>query len=225
MFAEQTFLNLPVKRQQAIINTAVEEFALKEYESASLSTIVQKLGLAKGSFYRYFRNKEILYRYLMNYAIEFRLEKEKDLLQEPVKDFFDLLIENFKAKIKFDLEYPVLSGFLYNVAHEKNSDELGNIQEYVTMKMMNPLIRILKEKIRQGQIRDDISPELMAVHVLQVQHALYDYLSLIYRIDFRKNIKKKKPVLSLPEDEILKAATGFALLLKNGLTAPKKKRG
>ncbi|MCW3466008.1 TetR/AcrR family transcriptional regulator [Chitinophaga nivalis] len=224
MFATQTFLNLPHKRQQQIINTAVEEFALKEYESASLSAIVQKLALAKGSFYRYFKNKEHLYRYLLSYVVDFRLEKEKEWLQPPAKDFFALLTERFKAEIRFDLAYPGFSSFLHNVAQEKNSDELGNIQEYLTASMMKPLIPAIEEQIKLGHIRKDIPATLMAFQVLQVQQNLYNYLAFVYKMDSRKNVRRKKKAFSLPEEDIQQAAAGFALLLKNGLLAPGKKK-
>lgn len=48
----KTFENLPPERKKEIINAGLEEFSLHDFRSASLSKIIEKLGIAKGSFYR-----------------------------------------------------------------------------------------------------------------------------------------------------------------------------
>ena len=54
-------MNLTEERKKEIIDTCLREFALHDYNEVSLSKIIAELGLAKGSFYRYFETKRDLY--------------------------------------------------------------------------------------------------------------------------------------------------------------------
>ncbi|MEM7581277.1 MAG: TetR/AcrR family transcriptional regulator, partial [Cyanobacteria bacterium P01_A01_bin.80] len=56
MMSSQTFFNLPQIKRQNIANAAIAEFANHSYESASISAIVNRAAIAKGSFYQYFKD-------------------------------------------------------------------------------------------------------------------------------------------------------------------------
>src|SRR5678815_4721000 len=60
-----TFLNLPEDKRERIVELAIEEFSDKPYAQASISNIVARAGIAKGSFYQYFEDKLDLYRWLL----------------------------------------------------------------------------------------------------------------------------------------------------------------
>ncbi len=59
-----TFQNLPEEKRRRIVDLAVEEFSEHPYRQASLSRIVTRAGIAKGSIYQYFDDKLALYRWL-----------------------------------------------------------------------------------------------------------------------------------------------------------------
>ena len=63
---KQTFLNLPEEKRAAFLNIALDEFANNEYNSASITKIVEKAGIAKGSVYQYFQDKQDLFLYLVD---------------------------------------------------------------------------------------------------------------------------------------------------------------
>ena len=48
-------------RREAIIQAAIEVFSKKDFKTASISEIAQKAGIADGTIYQYFRNKEDLF--------------------------------------------------------------------------------------------------------------------------------------------------------------------
>ena len=48
-------------RREAIIRAAIEVFSKKDFKTASISEIAQKAGIADGTIYQYFRNKEDLF--------------------------------------------------------------------------------------------------------------------------------------------------------------------
>ena len=214
-----TFHNLSPTRKKVIAEEAIKEFAVHEYEAASLSAIIQRLGLAKGSFYRYFSHKAHLYEYLLQHATQFRLNFEKELFAPPIEDFFELLVDNFAAKIHFDQQYPIYSAFLYQVMQEKHP-EVAPLVKALKNQIIGMVIGLLSTSQQKDQLRTDVDLELMAFMVVDAQFSLYEYLEWKLGVDFRENIRKGLPVLSLPESEILQIARAFANLLKQGMLSP-----
>ena len=65
---KETFHNLPEEKKGQFINAALEEFAGNNFDTASVTRIVKKLGIAKGSVYQYFEDKLELWLYLKEYC-------------------------------------------------------------------------------------------------------------------------------------------------------------
>lgn len=63
-----TFLNLPAKKRARFLALAVREFADNDYAGASISRLVAQAGIAKGSLYQYFADKQDLFLYLIEHA-------------------------------------------------------------------------------------------------------------------------------------------------------------
>ncbi|MBN2349354.1 MAG: TetR/AcrR family transcriptional regulator [Bacteroidales bacterium] len=213
----KTFENLPQDRQKEILNEGFREFTMNNYSSASLSRIIKRLNLAKGSFYRYFTSKKDLYLYLIEYATNLRLKRVSDLLDSSDKDFFEIIIENFSEKIQFDIEYPLYSGFLLNVSRERFNEEIGNIELDTKKNLLKMVTGMVQKHLKLGQLRSDMDVELIAFLVIQVQFGIFDFISIKHQIDFSDNIKNEKPVFSIPREKIMDIVSGFSDLLKNGM--------
>lgn len=195
---------------------AAEEFALKDYESASLSEIIKRIGIAKGSFYRYFDSKLSLYRYVLNYAVQLRLKHKAQALNAQAEDFFELLVQNFQEKLAFDLKYPLFGALSYKVLQEQH-EEVRPTQQELRTQILEMITRMLKEQQRRGIVRKDIDRELMAFSIFHLQSGMYDYLAQRFHVDIRANIRARKPILELNEKEVFRVAQEMAALLKNGI--------
>jgi AcrR family transcriptional regulator len=217
MVALKTFNNLSKERQQVIIEAALEEFALNEYQTASLSDIIAKLNLAKGSFYRYFENKQSLYFFLLEHCTECRLKNDEVLIGNETHDIFELMVRHFLAKINFDKQYPLHSAFLYNVMQEKNNDELGNIQLTSKLKILELIKQLVIFNIKNKTLRDDIDSDAISFMILQTQLSITDYIAIKYKIDYRYNIRNKKPLYEIPDKEVVKISRYFVDILKTGI--------
>lgn len=217
----QTFLNLSKERRQKILDAAYEEFALNSYSTASLSKIISKLGLAKGSFYRYFSSKKELYLFLLKNATEMRLDNAMGMLESEDKSLYEKLVENFIMKVKFDLRHPVISGFLYNVLLEKENEETGNVEIMIRNEIDILIKRLLEIHIKKGEIRNDVDIDVLSFTIMQVQTGIYDFIEKKFNLDFRKNIREKKPVFSLPEEEIVNIVKDFGTILEKGFSNEK----
>ena len=56
------------------MDVIMDEFAENDYANVSISRIVTNAGIAKGSFYQYFEDKDDLYSYLFDLIIEAKAE-------------------------------------------------------------------------------------------------------------------------------------------------------
>lgn len=213
----QTFYNLSEERQKEILDTACKEFALHEYKVASIGNIIKELSVAKGSFYRYFKDKKDLYFNLIEYTEGLRMEQLEKLISTPGKDFYDILTENFAMKVRFDLEHPIYSGFQYNLIQEKNNEEIANVQLMIKNKIIEKVIQIIQPFVDSGTFRDDISIHDLAYLIVQVQWGMFDYLEMKYNLNFRENVKSGKPVFQIPEATIVKDVSSFARLILSGI--------
>jgi AcrR family transcriptional regulator len=216
MIALSTFTNLPQDRQEAVVLAAAEEFALNDYESASLSEIIKRIGIAKGSFYRYFDSKLSLYRYVLNYALQLRLQHEGSFLGKPVEDFFELLVTNFQQKLAFDVKYPLFGALSYKVLQEQHEDLRGT-QAELRKQILGVIAAMLKEQQRRGVIRKDLDRELMAHSIFTLQAGMYDYLAYRFNIDIRANIRERKPIVELSDKQIVSVAKELAEMLRSGI--------
>ena len=61
----KTFLNLSQEKKNKILKAANKEFARVPIEQVSIKNIVEEAGIARGSFYQYFEDKEDLFDYMM----------------------------------------------------------------------------------------------------------------------------------------------------------------
>lgn len=217
MVALKTFNNLTQERQKQIISVCLEEFAVHEYQTASLSTIVSNLKLAKGSFYRYFENKNTLYYFLFDYCLECRIKNDRFFLVEQATDFFEILEQHFFAKLNFDKDYPLESAFLFNVLQERNSEELGDIQFKTKSKYLALIKELVSEQVKKKKIRSDIDRDLIAFLIYQSGIVINEFISHKYQVDFMENIKIRKQLYDLPEKDLKVVVKQIIKILKNGI--------
>jgi AcrR family transcriptional regulator len=64
-----------LQRQEDILAAAFEEFAAKGYAEARLDDVAQRAGIAKGTIYLYFKNKELLFRAVLHGLIHHVFEE------------------------------------------------------------------------------------------------------------------------------------------------------
>jgi AcrR family transcriptional regulator len=69
----QTFFNLPQEKRDHITRAAISHFVRHGYKHASITAIVAEAGIAKGSFYQYFFDKDDLYGYLIRLMAEWKM--------------------------------------------------------------------------------------------------------------------------------------------------------
>lgn len=214
--ALKTFQNLKQERQEQILQVAFKEFALRGYDNSSLSNIIKNCGLAKGSFYRYFLNKKELYKYLIHVATQKRLSMLAHIIADTSIDFFGLLKVNFMQKVQFDMDNPLMGGFLFKIMHEKDNPEIADVVTELKKGVIDRTIAILKLPKYQLAIPDN-DYHLVAYHIFQMQLWLYEYVAIKFNINTNQNIMQGRSVINIPPRELEKLVEKSIVLIKNGI--------
>lgn len=63
---KETFYNLDQDKKSNITEVLISEFSEKPFEKVSVKAIVERLGIARGSFYQYFEDLEDSYFYILD---------------------------------------------------------------------------------------------------------------------------------------------------------------
>jgi len=140
-------------RREAIIQAAIEVFSKKDFKTASISEIAQKAGVANGTIYQYFRNKEDLFFAIpVEKTNEFRSQLELHLegisgAFNKIRKFVWYFLYFFKANPDYGrilmLEMRVSRSFVKTKTY-------GFLKQSVS-----PVVNILIEGQNEGVIRKD----------------------------------------------------------------------
>jgi TetR/AcrR family transcriptional regulator len=197
-----TFLNLPDDKRQRFIELALEEFANNDYKTASISRVVVRAGIAKGSLYQYFSDKKDLYFYLLSLASQKKQEYLAEVLSTAEKhQVFEQLDDLFTAMLCFQEHYPLFSRIGNRVlsADSPISSELLASARSATQRQFSQLFEGGKAR---GEIRPDADTEaagfIVATLILSVGNQPSFDLDEFKRI-YRNLLAILKNGLALPE--------------------------
>lgn len=211
----QTFFNLPDIKQQVIIDSAIAELANHSYESASISNIVNQARIAKGSFYQYFENKEDLYLYLVDQALETkRTFIARANLPSMQAGFFVYLRALFQVVLEFQLAHPALTQILYRGPHHGDvpfREEVFKRTKAVSIAFMRQCVQ---EGIARGQLASDINPDVAAFTIVTLGSELRCFIPAYLGINVNQLVKDG-PVLD--QNAIGKVLDDFICTLERGI--------
>ena len=213
---KETFFNLLDEKRQHILNILLEEFAENDYKNVSVSRIVNRAGIAKGSFYQYFEDKKDCYLYLLELAAR---EKTSFLRQSPSPDavngIFDTLRWLLKAGVGFEFSNPQLSRISYRAVfddvplpEETNALIRSGGMQYFT--------QLVQQGMKEGDIAPDIDPGVAAFAFNAVFMNLGLYIMERLQISPDALLEQGRATLASP---IAQAIMEDAIrVLENGLT-------
>ena len=169
---KSTFFNLPDEKRNLILEVAIDEFAGKDYDSASISQIVARAGIAKGSFYQYFEDKRDLYFYLVELAAE---EKKRFLARhpppDPEMDLFDYLRWLLRIGMTFELSQPKLGWVAFRAIYVERPFG-DDVLDHVQRRALDYYRSLLQMGVDQGSVDPEIDMD-MAVFIVSRLFAEY----------------------------------------------------
>jgi len=199
-YTKDTFEKLRTDKQAQIRESAMREFASHSYEEASVNRIVLAAGIAKGSIYQYFGDKQSLYLYLVDCAARKKKEFVAVTRAQDSPDFWPWLQACYLQGLRFDMQYPHYTGMLHRFSEEKAVPEARMLMEQHEEAAFDFFHEKLKHKYK------DVIPaprlEMTAFMIVQSGRSLLKYVSRHYHIDFEENVKQGKPVLGVVSEEL-----------------------
>lgn len=157
MIPLKTFQNLSAEKQKNIIEKALYEFAEKGYQRASINSIVQSIGIAKGSIYQYFGDKEALFLYIFSNSMEMVKDYLRTVRDQTQNEALEIRLEkNLMAGVNFIKEKPVVYRLYIKILAEASmpfrEEILLSLRQY-SFNYINSFLECSKKK---GELKDDI---------------------------------------------------------------------
>lgn len=159
------FFQLPMEKQQRIINAAYKVFSENNYKKAPISEIADEGGVSKALLFHYFTNKLELYMFLWNSSIEQIHKASSEYRVTDTTDFFEMIHRSLLAKCSVIRSYPYLYQFAVKAYYEQEPKIKSSIQEsfYAVNKSSE---NILWETVDVSKFRQDIDTGLVYQELL-----------------------------------------------------------
>ena len=205
---KQTFLNLSEEKRQAFLEIALAEFANHDYNTASVSKIVEKAGIAKGSVYQYFEDKQDLFMYLLDVSNQEMMGYiQHSPPPDPGAGFFETLRWQMSATVQAAIKFPVQS----KLARRAYTTPLP-FRDAIFEKARKTREQYFEGMVSQAQAAGQLDPKLDPAVVSFMVQGLMNDLGPFLQSRFAK---RKGDWLKLPEvDEIFDQVIET---LKNGI--------
>lgn len=172
---KETFFNLPEEKRTHITGIAIEEFGNHDFADVSISRIVARAGIAKGSFYQYFEDKEDLHTHLLDLAVQKKWELfELDRPDPNHIGVFRYLKWMAQAGVQYQIAYPGLVKVAYrSFSRNIYPAEFMTRTQQESNKFFLQLVKIGKE---QGDIAQTVDDELAAFIMNTILSNLGQYI-------------------------------------------------
>ena len=173
---KQTFLNLPQEKREIIMNAAVDEFAEYGLENASTNRIVKNSGIAKGSFYQYFEDKQDVFMHMLEVIEQKELEYFRNVHPpDHNMDVFHYFHWMLKTGMEFGLAHPRMiqaawrvllgEGFYYGT-------RLGDYRQKTTQ----ALTMMIKQAMERGEVDPSVDVKLAVMIMETWSNAITNYV-------------------------------------------------
>jgi TetR/AcrR family transcriptional regulator len=166
-----TFRHLPPDKQERVLDAALDEFADQGYQQASLNRMVARAGIAKGSLYQYFPNKEGIFSYIFQHALNLVRRTLTRVKEESLEDNFFLRLEkSLLAGVRFSREHPRIFSLYLKIQFDKHvpfRDEfLAAVRRHAT--------EYFASLVRRAQARGELRPGVPREATLFLLDAVFD---------------------------------------------------
>jgi len=219
---KETFFNLPPEKRERFIEAALDEFSVHDYRSASVSRIVERLGIAKGSVYQYFDDKRELYLYLVQLAAETKFAFIDESITSQASDFFARFKQTAFHGARFDFSRPRYANILYHATYEPSGDDVLEVSHRLKDASLEYIRGVVRDGIDRGDLRHDIDLEFTVFALYQLTVSLRDFLSTKFRFSFKDAVRKGagSPIDDAALNEVL---DGLVAFFRSGIGNEKKR--
>jgi AcrR family transcriptional regulator len=161
---KETFFKIADEKRERLLREAARLFAERGFNQTDMAQLASRAGVAKGSIYNYFENKEDLYLYVCRdgmrrsrEAIYGRMDPEWDVYRQ-----IEHIFRQGARFIQNHPEYLILYANISSAGMERFSVQMSREVEKYTADHLKWLIR---RDMQRGLVRDDVDVNFAAFMV------------------------------------------------------------
>jgi len=124
----EKFLNLPIEKQNDIIDAGLIAFGTNGYKKASISDIAKTAGISKSMIFHYFRTKKDLYLFLAEYSTNTIISEMRTNLDKAERDFFQRIRIATEIKVSVIRKHMAILTFLKSLYFETDEEVAKEIK-------------------------------------------------------------------------------------------------
>lgn len=124
----EKFLNLPIEKQNDIIDAGLIAFGTNGYKKASISDIAKAAGISKSMIFHYFRTKKDLYLFLAEYSANTIISEMRANLDKEERDFFQRIRIATEIKVSVIRKHMAILTFLKSLYFETDEEVANEIK-------------------------------------------------------------------------------------------------
>jgi AcrR family transcriptional regulator len=166
---DQMNYRLPKRRDgqktfEHIIDTAKKLFSKNGYQATSINEIIEKSGIATGTFYLYFDDKFALYSYVLT---KYRHSIRKAISEgiQGAQTRYEKERLGIRAFLKFAWKDPLA----YRIIWESMFADKELFREYY-MTFSRDYVRQLSSAVNHGEVRDDVDLETLSYVLMGISN-------------------------------------------------------
>ncbi len=211
MGVSERFKRLNAEKREKITAAAVEEFARHGFVEASMNRLVRRVGIAKGSLFQYFGNKEGLFRYVFEHAVELVRRSLRQVKRETADaDFFTRIRRSLLAGIRFIDAHPLIYQIYLKMVFQERFPYREQFVQQVHLFSAEYLTPLLEAGMERGELRQDLD---VAATVFMLD-ALLDRFLQAYCVSF---LDAGSGIYRAAPEELDERIDRLIELLKHGL--------
>ena len=150
----EKFFNLPIEKQERIINAGYRVFSQNSYKKSPMSENADAAGISKSLLFHYFLNKKELYMFLWDNCAKTTVQYLTEYKCYEQKDLFEMMYRGMQAKMEIIRKYPDMARFVIKAYYEKDpavcDDIRQSYQKLLNMKSKATLMKLEPEKFTPG---------------------------------------------------------------------------
>ena len=152
------FEKLPEEKKARIMNASISEFAEKDYETASMNTVVNQAGISKGSLFNYFKTKSVLYDHIYKLALREVKAYLRQVRDETVDySFNERLSKVVDSGVQFITEHPRLARIYFRLVYSGDSPNRKNIVTELQSMSEDYLGNIIQDAMDRNELDPNLN--------------------------------------------------------------------
>lgn len=166
-----TFTRLPQERREAILDAAAQVIARKGYHNASIADICKKIKISNGALYKYFKNKESLFRAVLDRGLDLMINQLYKKYVSPADTLVDSVRNLLTGLLQFTRDHRQYVSLYVDIGSGSMNKYAGYISERVEHEGREFFVGLVEHAKQSGGVKPDIRSDLLA-------YAIDSYITL-----------------------------------------------